>query len=132
MSGLFREILFRGKHVHALPGQRHLEGRWIYGYLCNENYIYSSELEGEFLIDPETVCQYTGLTDKNGMKIFEGDIVYIASEEENFLIAWDSDTARFQLSGDGCRVDFDNYWGNEVEIIDNIFDNPDLLEGNIE
>ena len=56
-----REILFRAKHIHAIPELKHFGGRWVYGYLSNENHINSPELEGEFLIDPKTVCQYTGL-----------------------------------------------------------------------
>lgn len=133
-----REILFRGKHIHAHPKNEHLDGTWVYGYLCDENYINSPELEGEFLIDPETVCQYTGLTDKNGGKIFEGDI---CKDGDNVVrILWNdnhqwgveiSKTDIVLSKGlifplwqyDKCEEN-----GNrELEVIGNIFDNPELI-----
>ena len=65
-----REILFRAKHIHTIPGNEHLNGTWVHGYLSDENYIYDKSLEGEFLVDENTICQYTGLTDKSGKKIW--------------------------------------------------------------
>lgn len=130
-----REILFKAK--------RKDNGEWVEGYyradpdldmhyICGWNY-YPSEngLEREpfeYEINPETLCQYIGLKDKNGKKIWENDIVEIASEDGYFLCEWDDDTARYNLNGDGLTVDFDNYWSYEVEIVGNIFDNPELLE----
>lgn len=123
-----REILFRGKHIHAMDSNEHLNGTWVYGYLSDENYIYGKSLEGEFLIDENTICQYTGLTDKNGKKIFENDIVQagwyngtVEYEDGCFVIKWNN--IKF------LRKDL-GYWANldGFQTIGNIYDNPELLE----
>ena len=72
--------------------------------------------------------QYTGLHDKNGKEIYEGEIVYVASEDENAFILWDKETARYIIQFKGWCADFDNYYGKELEVIGNIYDNKDLLE----
>ncbi len=125
-----REILFRGKHNHVSSQNEHLDGTWVHGYLCNENHIYSPESEGELLIDPETVCQYTGKTDRNDRKIFENDICkLIADDDELYQIQWDEDTARYVLIQFGSiMVDFDFLSADDIEVIGNIFDNPELME----
>ncbi len=119
-----REILFRGKHIHVLPQNKHLDETWIYGYLCGENYINSPDLEGEFLIDPETVCQYTGLTDKNGRKIFEGDIINDIDYGIMKCIYLHGSFVWYKE--DGFKIECMKYVP-VVEVIGNIFDNPDLL-----
>lgn len=90
-----------------------------------KNIICSAEC---YEINIETLCQCTGLTDKNGKKIWENDIIELPGEDGYFVCEWQEDTARFVLNGEGLTVDFDNYWSYEVEVIGNIFDNPDLLE----
>lgn len=123
-----REILFRAKHIHATDSNEHLNGTWVHGYLSDENYIYDKSLEGEFLVDENTICQYTGLTDKNGKKIFEDDIVQVGwykgtveYEDGCFVIKWNN--IKF------IRKDL-GYWANldGFQTIGNIYDNPELLE----
>ena len=65
--------LYRAKHIHALSENEHLNGLWIVGYLSGEHHI--SNRDGEYLIDPSTICQCTGLKDKNGKLIWENDVV---------------------------------------------------------
>ena len=129
-----REIIFKAK--------RKDNGEWVEGYYLNiakiNHFICTGKIKLDgavkgiiapemHAIDPDTLCQHTGLTE-NGKKIWENDIVEIASEDGYFLCEWDDDTARYNLNGDGLTVDFDNYWSYEVEIVGNIFDNADLLE----
>lgn len=132
-----REILFRAKHIHAIPELKHFGGRWVYGYLSDENHINSPELEGEFLVDPKTICQYTGLTDKNGLqKIFDGDIVSAPfmgysgkTEIRKGVIEFVKGT--FSVNWNDSEEYGKNFAGyvNDIEVIGNIFDNPELLRG---
>lgn len=127
-----REILFKAK--------RKDNGKWVEGYYvyCRKRHyilpvlnkaIGFDEREDEWIeIDPDTICQYTGLTDKNGNKIWGNDILKLPGEDGYFTCEWEGDTARFVFNGDGLTVDFDNYWAYEVEVTENIFDNADLLE----
>lgn len=124
------EILFKAK--------RKDNGEWVEGGYFSEPYTdkkyiirWNSTGMGfnEFIeVNPDTLCQYTGLADKNGKKIWENDIVEVAGEDGYFKCEWDEDAARFALNGDGLIVDFDNYYGYECEVVGNIFDNPELLE----
>lgn len=161
-----REILFRGKRTD--------NGEWIEGFYSAEEYNpYIGKIEyipriqiiGKCVslgVIPETVGQYTGLTDKNGVRIFEGDIVKIVDFQMGCVvyecgafgiavkpyIDWnylDSEIAEItgcNNSPDFCRNDnFISLWElmwnynqeenscDVVQVIGNIHDNPELLEG---
>lgn len=80
-----REILFRGKHIHAIDSNEHLNGTWVHGYLSDKNYIYDKSLEGNFQVDENTICQYTGLHDNNGKRIWENDIL-MCQDNPKYLV----------------------------------------------
>ena len=124
-----REILFRGKRIDS--------GEWVYGGYRVEKigeypiavFIIEHLTSGVFenhRVDPETVGQYTGLNDKNGKKIFEGDIVNITynTTVENAVIEYKG--ASFYGSTFADCWELDNYY--EIEVIGNIHDNPELLK----
>ena len=143
-----REILFRGKRVD--------NGEWIEGMLFNgkedtfiiphgNEYSYDEQEGLSFdvygcKVDPETVGQYTGLTDKNGKKIFEGDIVNLKGNpaypswgfvDYNALVVY-SDGAFSAIDGTEENHGLRRYNFTraelDVEVIGNIHDNPELLE----
>jgi len=138
------EILFRGK--------REDNGEWVAGYYfpkyditipgLSKTFILKQNEVGDVLwieVDPTTICRYTGLTDKNGVKIFEGDViraclnpgVEIGSVERDgriasFIVKFPNDKCVtfldvFQAK---ARVQ-DKVW---IEVIGNIHDDPELLE----
>lgn len=86
---------------------------------------YSDYFDTEDMI----LIQYTGFHDRFGNEIYESDIVYVLSEDENAIIEWDEQTARFIIHFDGWIADFNNYYGKELEIMGNIYNNPELLGG---
>ena len=139
-----REILFRGKRTD--------NGEWVYGYYTKARY-YLNEKEmhvifapdGEAFprcefseyeeVDPETVCQFTGLCDKNGRKIFEGDIVVFADfftyEIHRGVVYWCDFAFWFdctETEGDEGMYSLAYISANIIEVIGNIYDNPELLE----
>lgn len=137
-----REILFRAKHIHTFNSNSYLDGQWVEGFLSAENYI--NDGVSDVLIDPNTICQYTGLTDKNGNKIWENDVVktYNSQGQECHIekIIW----ADYGLNEGWCskgikslikydkrvfNTGFGKTDARKCEVIGNIFDNPDLLEG---
>ncbi len=126
-----REILFRGKQIG--------NGEWVEGFYYKAKWCIADEIlshyitvphpecngqpSDHFMVRPETVGQYTGLTDKNGKKIFEGDIVKIGSfmpgaDDWVCVIEWDY--ALFE--------EYKYVWNTKCEVIGNIHDNPELLE----
>lgn len=120
-----REILFRAKRL--------ADQKWIYGdfimMLSDYPRIISNEDVKMYSVVSETVGQYTELTDKNGTKIFEGDVVDILTENEEFGVV-EYDDGGFEVSADGFIVDFHtNINGTDLEVIGNIYDNPELIGG---
>ena len=134
-----REILFKAK---KLNGSEWVIGSYVHTFnedkkcpvvgVMTENH-WIVEISGNMiLIDKDTICQYTGLTDKNGNKIWENDVVEIPGEDDCFKVMWSDTEARYEMQSDSLVVDFDNYWSYEVEVIGNTFDNAcidELLKG---
>lgn len=141
-----REILFRGQHRRKgekvkLDGTP-VESKWVYGGICQFNedrsIIYQTKPEfKKYSVYTDTVGQYTGLTDRNGRKIFEGDIIkYVdkyGQEVLSYIVEWSKDSCMFFLKciGFDDRFDsnFDVFYGEPepFEIIGNIHDNPELV-----
>ena len=132
-----REILFKAK--------RKDNGEWVEGYYvyCRKRHyilpalnkaIGFDEREDEWVeVDPDTICQYTGLTDKNGEKIWENDILRrdgywdmrIEFENGAFMVR---NADKIQYINRVTYTSISTFDIKEYEVIGNIFDNPELLE----
>lgn len=119
-----REILFRGKFGNE----------WKYGFLSIEpqglviKEPYKNESSNVWHIDADTVGQYTGLTDKNGTKIFEGDIIdflYRSGYDDYGIVQYDADETEFGFVYNSIYEGLGrHYQSKDIEVIGNIFDNP--------
>ena len=128
-----REILFKAKRID--------NGEWVEGYVVRKHglyFIYSiinseSCRQNNYEIIPETICQFTGLCDKNGKRIWENDVVWLVCDgkEHIYQIVWDNSELDFKATKGE-----ENYGTNyeyllccdEIEAIGNIFDNKELLQ----
>lgn len=122
-----REILFRGKQSD--------DGKWVYGWLCRYPFgrwplkdaiIPSEDAEGGYHhfaeVDSSTVGQFTGLYDKNGKRIFEGDVVASVSGM-TFEVKFGGGS--FYMDGTAITI----HHAKRFTVIGNIHDNPELMEG---
>lgn len=126
-----REIIFRGKIYDDEYGA------WAEGFLSSEDHInvYENYQWTEYDVDPSTVGQYTGLTDKNGARIFEGDIVSVPMalnlgqklEPMIGFIEWLNGAFSVTWKDADYGRHFAGYL-EDIEVIGNIYGNPELLK----
>lgn len=126
---MYREILFRGKRID--------NREWIIGYYIIVNGISYILPENHFLneiieVDPDTIGQYIGLTDKNGVKIFEGDIISYNGSKGVVRFDTSLNIPCFTTGiGGGSSTGLHPYKISKRHVvIGNIHDNPELLGGN--
>lgn len=130
-----REILFRGKRID--------NGEWVEGdlsYIVHDKermYVFPADgldSADRYEVNPETLCQYTGLKDKNGNRIWENDICRYYNPEDKDGIGIIKEDYVSWIKGAIAQTNlmtpmFYLKVGKEFEVIGNIFDNPELLKG---
>ena len=124
-----REILFRGLSNQGKG--------WLYGDVVRnvegavaimppyQMNMYNTCSQNE--VSPDTIGQYTGLTDKNGVKIFEGDIISIGDPNIKYIIMWRNDGFCAKQIGASSYIGL-TYWASDIEVLSNVIDNPGLIK----
>ena len=80
-------------------------------------------------VDPSTICQCTGMPDKNKKLVFEHDIVWDSDERAFYEIIWNQEDMCWNVKdADGYKSNFEECYGSTIEVNGNSFDNPELLE----
>lgn len=143
-----REYKFRGKDKNT--------GKWVYGFYLEQDIynigskntkrdlliknagviVQNSEHDSGVVVDKETLGQYTGLKDKNGKEIYEGDIIFIKGETKLLdikgKVEYSNTFAQFIITNTGSIVNetepLGDYEEEDIEKIGNVYDNPELLE----
>lgn len=137
-----REILFRGKAINRENCYHRTEyknGEWVYGLVTK---LYDEKFENlpaemtdingisNIEIDYKTIGQYTGMLDKNGNRIFEGDICNFSncSDIDNYgVIVYDADETEFGIDYGSTYLGLGrHYHSRDIEVIGNIYENPGL------
>lgn len=116
-----RKIEFRGKTEKS--------GDWIYGgygFSTKNPKVYITAHRAFFLVKPETVGQFTGFKDIDDNKIFEGDIIQYADENEGYKVEWRYGAWVVGFYDDDWNL-IDVLDNTPVKVIGNIHDNPELL-----
>lgn len=132
-----REILFRGKRLD--------NEEWVKGfitsacdcagrlYFIEQPALDLDDCNHSYEVDFTTIGQYTGLTDKNGNRIFEGDICNFSnrSDIDNYgVIVYDAGETEFGIDYGSTYLGLGrHYHSRDIEVIGNIYDNPELLKG---
>lgn len=137
---MMREILFKGKRLD--------NGEWIIGHLLryddgrarivpNNTDIFCFEKDESIIqtvahrVAPETVRQYTNFIDKNGKKIFEGDILSVCNSKAFlFVVEWNGNQYVLKCTSNGVSDNILNVIESpkDVKIVGNIYDNPELIK----
>jgi uncharacterized phage protein (TIGR01671 family) len=123
-----REIKFRGWHV--------TDG-WVYGYYVLDNdgnsLIYGIDPDdgswGAWIVEPNSIGQYTGIEDNRGKPLWEGDIIK-NKHGEKYVIVWDDVSCGFRAAADGDKKTNytpNKYWFESCWKIGNIHENPELI-----
>lgn len=125
-----REYLFRGKMI--------ANGKWSEGNLLVTKQGCCITPDATVLgsygaVNPETVGQYTGMVDKHGTKIFEGDIIDFSdrSDSDGYgVVQYDANETEFGIEYDNIYESLGkHYYPEDIEVIGNIYDNPNLVRG---